>query len=1300
MTSSRPIALPADTGKQLPSPGLQARPLLFLSRATGLLLFVIVCSGIHPAYAAPISLTSIGAAYTQSFDTLFNAAGSTTNALILSGWAITEAGGGARDNELYAVDTGASTTGDTYSYGASGSVERALGMLRSGTLISTVGASFTNNTGVTINSLDVAYTGEEWRLGTAGRSDQISFEYSLNATDLLTGTWTGVGGLNFVTPDTATTGAKNGNAASSRTQLSSTISGLNIPDGATFWVRWTDADAVGADDGLAIDDFSLTPHSLLNPFPILSINDVSLNEGNSGTTTFTFTVYLSAPAGAGGVTFDIATTDNSATSPGDYTANSLTGQTIPAGSSTYTFTVLVNGDTTPETNETFFVNVINVTGAVVGDAQGLGSIINDDIDQYIHGVQGSGAATPIAGATVTVEGVVTASLQGANQLQGFFLQEEDADADADPATSEGIFVFCNACSTPVAEGQRVRVNGTISEFSGMTEITASSAGSVVVTEAGNHLAEVTPSPIALPISGDINAFYEAREGMLVTFMDTLTVADMFQFSRYGQIVLFQGGRPRQFTEETPPDVAGYASHLDTLARRRVLLDDDNNAQEAYLSLPDGGQKLFYPQTNGGLSVGSQGTDFFRGGDSVSGLTGVLHWSFAGGTGSEAWRIRPTAAHPVMFTVANPRPATPPEVGGAIRAAAVNLMNYFTTIDTTSSSSSGPCGPSGTQDCRGADSFAELNRQRERASIVACTLDAHIVAFTELENTTPSDTITDLLGAINARCGGEHPYASVNTGGTLGSDAIRVGLIYRTGIISTVGSPLSDLDPIHDRPPTAQTFDVVDAANPAFGERLTVIANHFRSKGGGGTGPDADAGDGQGYYADRRTKQAERLLTWITGTVVPAAGDTDLLLLGDFNAYARETEVTTLTNGGYTDLERYFSGAGGYTYVIDGELGHLDHAFASLSLVPKVTGSATWHINVDETDLFDYNDEVRDIGESTFDEKPDGSALVPPRVIFQPGTPFRASDHDPLLVGLFQVADLAVSKIDTPDPVIAGANLTYTITVTNNGPDVASSVALTDTLPVGTTFVSLSSPTGWNCVTPSVEAIGTVSCSAVSLPLKSDVFTLVVKVGQSASAGTVITNTATVSSSAIDPNQGNNSAIAATTVNAALSINFNGSGSGTVRSTPPDSAINCTKGSDSGCSAGYPQGTSVTLVASPDWKSLFGGWSVGVTSSANPLTFTMDANRAVTANFNPAPLLQVGPSGYPTLQAAYDAALNDTIIQMLDNTDVGALNANREITVTLKGGYDSGYTVNAGTTEVTAPIIVEKRRVTVERIIIR
>src|SRR3954454_3688912 len=229
--------------------------------------------GNHPRVldtgTSSVSLSALGSPVTENFDTLSNTAGSTTNTALPTGWYITETGGGARDNEQYAVDTGGSTTGDIYSYGAAAATDRALGALRSGTLIPLFGAKYTNNTGATITSLVISYNGEEWRLGTAARTDQINFEYSTNATDLSTGTYTGVAALNFVTPDTVTAGAKNGNAAADRTALSTTVT-VSIPNGASFFIRWTDTDASGADDGLSVDDFSLTPNGVGNTAPSIT----------------------------------------------------------------------------------------------------------------------------------------------------------------------------------------------------------------------------------------------------------------------------------------------------------------------------------------------------------------------------------------------------------------------------------------------------------------------------------------------------------------------------------------------------------------------------------------------------------------------------------------------------------------------------------------------------------------------------------------------------------------------------------------------------------------------------------------------------------------------------------------------------------------------------------------------------------------------------------------------------------------------------------------------------------------------
>ena len=1110
-----------------------------------LLVVVLVCAAFLPSPArAQISLTTIGTPYTQNFDSLLTTgtANPWTDNSTLAGW-YAQFSATPANPTTYRADSGGSNTGAIYSWGLTPVNERAFGSLSSGTPVNVLTAvRFVNNTGATITSLAISYNGEQWRDGGAAVpvAQTTFFEYQVASAGTITDAntpatgWTALSSLDFTSPTFTNTGAGvalDGNNASNRTAKSATLT-VTINPGQEVWLRWRDPNDAGNDHGLGVDDLSVTPQA--SPTAVLNISDVTLAEGDpAGTTTFTFAVTLTAPAGPGGVTFDIATADGTAqddtpaTEDNDYVAQSLTGQSIPLGSTgPYNFSVTVNRDLAPEGNETFFVNVTNITGATGGDVQGLGTITNDDVAVvFIHDVQGNGAATPIPGATVTVEGVVIGDYQASTQLSGFFLEEEDADFDADPATSEGIFVFCGGCPTAVAEGQRVRVTGSVSEFFNLTEITATTAGSVVVTNAGNNLAQVTPSSIDLPVVGVVNDFYEAREGMRVTFVDTLTVAEYFELFRFGHIELFEGGRPRQFTEANPPSVAGLTAHNDNLDRRRVILDDTDNTPNAPLNLPDGSQFVFHPQANGGFSVGTQGTDFFRGGDLVNGLTGVLHWSFAGTGSPDAWRIRPTNATPAAFTVANPRPAAAPAVGGAIKAVGLNLLNYFTTIDTTSSNDTGPCAPSGTLDCRGADSAAELVRQRERASIVICTLNADVYGFGELENTTATTTINDLLGAVNARCGGAHPYAFVSTGGTLGTDAIRVALIYRTGILSPVGSAAVDLDPVHNRPPTAQTFDVVDAANPAFGERFTVVANHFKSKGCPGTGADADANDGAGCFNGTRTAQATRLLTWINSTVLPAAGDPDVLLLGDFNSYAQEDPVTAITGGGYTDLETALLGPAAYSYLFDGQLGHLDYAFSSTSLTPQVTGVASWHINADEVPLFDYNDEIRDSpGEAAFEEKPDGSALVPPRVVFQPASPYRASDHDPVLVGIFQIADLSITKTDSPDPVTAGTNLTYTITVTNSGPDPAANASWTDTLPAGTTFVSLPAVAGWSCTTGA-----TVTCSNPSFAPGSAAFTLTVAVDPGVAAGTVLSNTATATSTTGDPDSGDLSATTTTTV---------------------------------------------------------------------------------------------------------------------------------------------------------------------------
>ncbi len=291
--------------------------------------------------------------------------------------------------------------------------------------------------------------------------------------------------------------------------------------------------------------------------PSLTINDVSASEGNSGTTSFNFTVSLSAPAGAGGVTFDIATADDTATTAdNDYVAQSLTGQTIPAGSSSYAFSVLVNGDGTEEADETFFVNVTNVTGATVADGQGQGTIVNDDTNfcaltyTPIYQIQGSGLSTPIPG-TVTTKGVVVGDFEGTASASGFFLQ--DMAGDGDPATSDGIFVFTGS-SNLVSVGQVVRVTGYARERFNQTTLNGSNSNSAAVPAANIvscGTGSVAPVDVTLPVTSVDD--FERYEGMLVRFPQALVIAEYFNYDRFGEIVLAQPLRWR----DTPLHRHGY-----------------------------------------------------------------------------------------------------------------------------------------------------------------------------------------------------------------------------------------------------------------------------------------------------------------------------------------------------------------------------------------------------------------------------------------------------------------------------------------------------------------------------------------------------------------------------------------------------------------------------------------------------------------------------------------------------------------------------------------------------------------------
>lgn len=594
----------------------------------------------------------------------------------------------------------------------------------------------------------------------------------------------------------------------------------------------------------------------------------------------------------------------------------------------------------------------------------------------IGAIQGAGPVAALTGPRTT-RGVVIADFEGpAPALRGFYIQ--DPQGDGDVLTSDGLFVF-NGNNDNVNLGDLVQVSGTVGEFQGQTQL---SATAISVCGAGL----VAPTDVTLPLT-DAETL-ERVEGMLVRLPQTLHVTEHFQLGRFGQVVLSSGAPLVQPTQVVLPGDAAVALQAEN-ALNRIILDDARNNQN-----PD--PVLFGRH---GLPLTADNT--LRIGDTLSDVVGVMTYTWAGNSASgNAWRVRPfnvLGATTPIFEPSNPRPAGAPAVGGALRVAGFNVLNYFVSLDRPSGDvGDNACGPANSMECRGADSLEEFDRQRAKLIAALASLDADIIGLVELENSTGADAAADLVSGLNAALGGDQ-YAYIDTG-VIGGDAIRVGILYRPAAVSPLGEHAvldEQADPRFDssrnRPSLAQSFS--DTRN---GSRFTVVVNHFKSKGDSGLASgvcadvnlaigldDCDPGDGQGYWNGTRTRAAEALADWLA-TDPTGVADPDFVLLGDFNAYAREDPIRVLESAGYTNLAPYFGGASAYSYVFDGQRGALDHALASSSLIAQVVGATEHHINADEPNVLDYNLEFKSPAQQLDWFNEDG---------------FRTSDHDPIVVGI-------------------------------------------------------------------------------------------------------------------------------------------------------------------------------------------------------------------------------------------------------------------------------------------------------------
>lgn len=593
----------------------------------------------------------------------------------------------------------------------------------------------------------------------------------------------------------------------------------------------------------------------------------------------------------------------------------------------------------------------------------------DDELTLISEIQGSGADpdarydSPLDGQTVTIRAVVTLA---DTDLRGYFVQEEPADHDADPTSSEGLFVFQSAGALPV-EGDTVELTDRVTAFFGLTQF------SFPETEICDlDPVTIDPTPLVLPLDRDGR---EALESMLVTNAQDLQVTGLFTAYRFGELGLaLDGPLPQATSVFAPDDPAAAALEAENLTRELKV----NDRNEAF------GQFNPYPweRFDEDLSAG----DTMPAGR----LVGAFGYSFG------EFKVEPVdnevgdPGDRIFFPETDDTVPVPtePSLADGNDIATFNVLNYFNTFGDNAV-------------LRGAENQADFEVQTAKLVDAINRLDASIIGLVELENdyedfydgdpaTVPS--IVTLVEALNAAAGFDkwsyiQPPESILTseglgGGGLGTDAIAQGIIYQGAKASPVlPATTFDIDALltgdaeNNRWPLAQAFDIDH-------NRVTVVVNHFKSK--GSTCTDT-AGPGFGLGDDVRTAltancdltrryAAERLVEWVETKGDPVFANSKVFLVGDFNSYEEEAPIEILVDAGYVDMVEA-QGGDASTYKFSGRHGRLDYVFASSKIAKHVSAAAVWQINsIAPTGYLYFNDPI--------DESAHGS-----------------SDHDPVVVSL-------------------------------------------------------------------------------------------------------------------------------------------------------------------------------------------------------------------------------------------------------------------------------------------------------------
>lgn len=616
--------------------------------------------------------------------------------------------------------------------------------------------------------------------------------------------------------------------------------------------------------------------------------------------------------------------------------------------------------------------------------------------------------------SVTVRGVVTAAYPTGG-FDGFALQTEGTGGDvelADHTASDGIFVYSPWRAEDVEIGDFLEITADVTTYSGQVQLSLYPGSQQTPDHQIDRLDE--PFEAVKPAVVEIPEDPEQRESLLGMLLDpqgSYTVTDHYTLNQYGEIGITAGDEPLINPTSVHRPGAEAEALAEENAERLIYLDDA--ASTAFHRSPGWDQELPYLTAEAPVRVGA---------DVEWQNPVVMDFRF------DQWRLQPTghltpqsaeAVQPAEFADTREGSRTPKDRDDDLRIAGFNVLNYFVTLGEDEEGcdyhSDRDGNPTTTDWCevRGAWSSESFDRQEAKIVDAVNALDADVVALQEMENSARFTDDADrdlaherLVQALNADLGTEtwaHVASPETTPEPEEEDVIRNGFIYRADAVEPVGESVilfeegvadiltpeleeKDLAEIYSnaREPLAQEFQPVDGDED---DRFIAIVNHFKSKGSAPEdGPNADSGDGQGAWNADRVEQARGLIAF-ADALEEDTGTDRIFLMGDFNSYEMEDPLQEFVADGYTNVS---AETGQHSYLFDGQVGSLDHLFASEEALEAVTQSEIWNINAVEPIALEY---------SRFN----GNASE----LFTADL-WRSSDHDPIL------ADIRLEGGSAPD----------------------------------------------------------------------------------------------------------------------------------------------------------------------------------------------------------------------------------------------------------------------------------------------